>query len=477
MFVDRENELKVLEERASSGKAEFIVIYGRRRVGKSELIDKFMETQHGMRLLAREETKLLQLRTFSEKLSAFFHDDVLAKNPFSSWDAFFEYLAQKSEKRLVIAMDEFPYLVKEDPSLPSILQDYWDSKFRKTGIFLILCGSSMGMMEKLLGYKSPLYGRRTGQLLVRPFSFAEALEYESDIGKAVEMFSVFGGTAAYLNEFDKKKSALENIPEKILKEDSFIYRDVEFIIREELREPRYYFSILLSIAKGKTTIGEIMNDTGLDKSIVGKYISILADLQFLRREVPATENIGKSKKGIYLLSDNMFRFWFRFVYPYRELIEKNQQNVAMESFIKPEFNRYVSFAFEDICREMVMGSGGILPAVFLRASRQWGRIPGRHGGESQYEIDIVALNGETKDILFAECKWQEKVDAKKVLQELKEKAKYVEWTGGSAPNGSPARKEHYAIFAKSFKEKIKEDGAMLFDLNDLGKAFRHAKKT
>jgi len=471
MFVDRDNELKILEERAASGKAEFMVIYGRRRVGKSELIDKFMETQHGMRLLAREETKLLQLRTFSEKLSAFFHDDVLAKNPFSNWDAFFEYLAQKSGKRLVIAMDEFPYLVKEDPSLPSILQDYWDGKLRKTGIFLILCGSSMGMMEKLLGYKSPLYGRRTGQLLVRPFSFAESLEYESDIEKAVEMFSVFGGTPAYLNEFDKKKSALENIPEKILKEDSFIYRDVEFIIREELREPRHYFSILLSIAKGKTTIGEIMNDTGLDKSIVGKYISILIDLQFLKREVPATENINKSRKGIYLLSDNMFRFWFRFVYPYRELIEKNQQRLVLNSFIKPEFNRFVSFAFEDICREtvMAMNAEGKLPAGFSRVGRQWGAIPGRRDGESQYEIDIVALNAETKDILFAECKWQEKVDAKKVLSELKEKAKYVEWNSGK-------RKEHYAIFAKSFREKIKEPDLMLFDLNDIGKVFRRAKK-
>lgn len=471
MFVDRENELKVLNERASSGNAEFIVIYGRRRVGKSELIDKFIEGRNGMRLLAREETKLLQLRTFSEKLSAFFHDDVLAKSPLSNWDAFFEYLAQKSDKRLVVAIDEFPYLVKEDPSLPSILQDYWDSKLRKTGILLILCGSSIGMMEKLLGYKSPLYGRRTGQLLIRPFSFAKSLEYESDMQKAVEMFSVFGGTPAYLNEFDKRKTALENVSEKILKEDSFIYRDVEFVIREELREPRYYFSILLSVAKGKTTIGEIMNDTGLDKSIVGKYISILIDLQFLRREVPATENIGKSKKGIYLLSDNMFRFWFRFVYPYRDLIEKNQQRLAMESFIKPEFNRFVSFAFEDICREaiMAMNAKSILPASFSRISRQWGTIPGKRDGESQYEIDIVALNEETKDILFAECKWQDRVGAKRVLQELKEKAKCVQWNNGK-------RKEHFAIFAKSFKERTKEEGLMLFDLKDIERLFDSVQK-
>lgn len=467
MFVNRKDELAMLEERKVSGKAEFVVIYGRRRVGKSELIDKFLEKQNGIRLLAREETKLLQLRTFSEKLSGFFHDAVLAKNPFSSWDAFFEYLAQRSDKRLIIAIDEFPYLVKEDASLPSILQDYWDNKLRKTGIFLILCGSSMNMMERLLGYRSPLYGRRTGQLLIRPFSFAEALEYEGDMRKAVEMFSVFGGTPAYLNEYDRTKALLENIPEKIMKEDSFIYRDVEFIIREELREPRYYFSILLSISRGNTTIGEIRNDTGLDKSIVGKYLSILADLHFIIRNVPATENIRKSKRGIYLLSDNMFKFWFRFIYPYKEFIEKNQQAFVADNFLKPEFNEYVSLVFEDLCREAVqiMNSKKALPAVFSKIDRQWGRISGRPAGESQYEIDIAALAEKTKDILLAECKWQDKVNAMKVFEELKEKAKFVGWNSGK-------RKEHFAIFARSFSEKPKAGGLMLFDLEDLKKVFR-----
>ncbi|MFH1471936.1 MAG: ATP-binding protein [Nanoarchaeota archaeon] len=467
MFVNRKNELEMLEERKSSGKAEFLVIYGRRRVGKSELIDKFLEKQTGIRLLAREETKLLQLRNFSEKLADFFHDEVLAKSPFSGWDAFFEYLAQKSDKRLIIAIDEFPYLVKEDASLPSILQDYWDNKLRKTGIFLILCGSSMTMMERLLGYKSPLYGRRTGQLLIRPFSFAETLEYESDMQKAIEMFSVFGGTPAYLNEYDSTKALLENISKIVMKEDSFIYRDIEFIIREELREPRYYFSILLSISKGKTTIGEIMNDTGLDKSIVGKYLSILADLHFIIRNVPATENIMKSKRGIYLLSDNMFKFWFRYIYPYKEFIEKNQQAFVADNFIKPEFNEYVSLVFEDICREAVqiMNSKKILPAVFSKIDRQWGRISGRPAGESQYEIDIVALGEKTKDILFAECKWQDKVNAAKIFEELKKKAEFVDWNIGK-------RNEYFAIFARSFAEKPKVNGLMLFDLGDLEKLFR-----
>jgi len=460
MFVDRKDELGALEERHKKGKAEFIVIYGRRGVGKSELIERFIGDKKGSRLLAREESESFQLRRFSERLASFFDDEVLAKSPFSNWDAFFTYLVKKSNERLVLAIDEFPYLVSENPAIPSILQDYWDNRLKRTEIFLILCGSSISMMEKkVLGHKSPLYGRRTGQILLKPFSFKDVFGYLGrPISKSVEFYSVFGGTPAYVVEIDREKTLLQNIADKVLKRDSSLYRDVEFLLREELKEPRYYFSVLYSIAKGNTRIGEIMNDTGLKKGIVAKYLSVLSDLQLVKREVPVTESPLKSRKGIYTLQDNFFRFWFRYVYPHKEEVESNRQSELIQE-IKNTLPQYVSKTFEEVCTEALMElekKGEIFHPT--RTGKWW------HKGE---EIDLVAINGRTGQIFFAECKWGEKVDAEEILRELKRKSHLLKWK-------NEKREENYAIFARSFRRKIGGKNISCFDLGDLEKIFSYS---
>ncbi len=459
VFLDRERELALLEDRYRSDRAEFIVIYGRRRVGKTELIDQFIaRCNNGVRLLAREESKTFQLSRFAAKLGEFFHDEFVKKTPFADWDGFFEYLSKKADRRVIIAIDEFPYLIKEDRALPSILQDYWDSKLKKSRIFLVLSGSSISMMEsKVLGHKSPLYGRRTGQLLMKPFNFLPILHYVGDLEKAVEFYSVFGGTPAYIMEIDPRKDIFTNIAEKILREDSFIYKDIEFVLRQELVEPRYYFSILLSIARGNHRVGLIVNDTGLSKSIVNKYLSVLRNLQLVDHVVPITEN-RKSKKGLWFLSDNLFDFWFRFINPYIDDIERCRSDLIISDYIKPNFNEYVGRHFEPIVREFLeeMNAKSLLPSRFTKIGRWW---------HKNTEIDAVALNERTKEILFVECKWRDKVNTKKVLRELKEKADFVDWR-------KKGRKEYYAIFAKSFREKIEEENVLLFDLKDLEKVWR-----
>jgi hypothetical protein len=453
IFINREDELKILREKYFSKKAEFIIIYGRRRVGKTELVERFLKQEDikGIRLLAREEAKVLQLRRFKEKLAEFFNDDLLKNIELKDWDSFFEYLSNRcKEERVVIAIDEFPYLVKEDKSLPSILQDYWDSKLRNTKIFLILLGSSVSMMEKLMGYKSPLYGRRTGQILLRPLKFEHVLKYIKDFKKTVEIYSIFGGTPAYLIEVDLNKNTSWNIEHKVLRKDSFIYRDVEFILREELDEPRYYFSILHSISKGNRKLGSICNDTGLSKSIVNKYLSVLIDLHFVKRVVPITESY-KSKKGLYFIADNMFDFWFRFVFPYIDLIESYGSKFVVDNYISKSLNEFIGFKFEDIILEL-------LPKLrvfnLTKIGKWWYK---------DKEIGIVALNEQTKEILFAECKWKENVDAEKIVEELVEKTKYVQWHNES-------RKEYLAVFAKSFSKRIsefEEKRVYCFDLKDL----------
>jgi len=450
VFINRKRELSLLEERFNSNRAEFVVIYGRRRIGKSELIDQFIQN-NGIRLLAREEAKTLQLRIFAQRLGDFFNDEFLKKAEFTGWDGFFEYLSGKSGERIVIAIDEFPYLVKEDPALPSILQDYWDNKLKKTNIFLILSGSSISMMESMvMGYSSPLYGRRTGQLLLKHIRFPHILDYLKDFRKAVEFYSVFGGTPAYIMETEPEKDIFTNIGNKILRENSFLYRDVEFVLRQELTEPRYYFSILLSIAKGNHRIGLIANDTGLSISIVNKYLSVLNDLQLVYRIVPVTESY-KSRKGLHFLADNLFDFWFTFVYPNMEEIEKGKGDAVVES-IRPQFDRYVGKHFETIVQEIleVLNDKKLLPMQFTRIGKWW---------HKEQEIDVVALNDKTKEIMFCECKWSDNINAHEILRNLKEKAGFVPFE---------REKEYYVVIARSFKKKeIRGENVILFDLKDM----------
>ena len=456
VFLNRDRELSHLRKRYESGDPEFVVLYGRRRVGKSELINQFLRTATGVHLIAREESKHLQLRRFSAELGAYFNDPFLQKTGFSDWDSFFEYLIQRATDRIVIAIDEFPYLIKEDPSLPSMLQEYWDRRLKETKIFLILAGSSISMMESaIMEYGSPLYGRRTGQILLQPLRFVHILDYMGDMKRAVEFYAVFGGTPAYIMAIDPEQEILENIEEKVMREDSFLFRDVEFVLRAELVEPRYYFSILFSLAGGNNRIGLICNDTGLSKSVVNKYLSILIDLKLVHRRIPVTEG-HRSRKGLYFLSDNLFDFWFSFVNPHLDMLERGNASLVVDQYVRPQFARYVGKHFEEIVMDLFdhINRDEILPFVFTRIGSWW------HRGE---EIDIVCLAENPYRILFCECKWQDGVDAPNVLAELRRKAPHVSWH-------NDRRSEYFCVVARSFSRRGE---GICFDLDDCAALMKH----
>jgi uncharacterized protein len=456
MFINREDEMRALESRWVSKKAELMVIYGRRRVGKTELIDHFISGKRGIRLLARTESEKNQLTRFSEDLAGFFSDPYLQSNPFQNWDSFFLYINEKAKsERIAIAIDEFPYLVDSNKSMPSILQDHWDRRLKDSKLFLILCGSSISMMvEKVLANKSPLYGRRTGQIKLPPMGFFEASLFFKGYSaeSLIHTYSALGGTPGYLSDFAASGSFEENVRDKFLRKDSVLFQDAEFILREELKEPKFYFSILRAVALGKTKLSEIINETGLQKGVAAKYLSVLADLDIIKREVPVTEERPhKSRAGLYFLKDNFYRFWFRFVFPNIESIERGRAGEIMAKDVLPGLGHYASRIFEDVCAEWLGKSRAF---DFTRIGKWW---------HKEHEIDIIALNEKEKKILFAECKWQEKVDAEAILSELKEKAKLVDWN-------KDTRKESYAIFAKSFKKKT--EGAMCFDLKGIERALK-----
>jgi AAA+ ATPase superfamily predicted ATPase len=462
-FIDREYELNALKERYGSDKAEFIPIYGRRRVGKSELIKHFMNGKKGIYLLGKTISEKEILKTFSSRIAEEFKDEALEKNPFTNWEALLTYLNEKAKKqRMIVAFDEYPYLVKNNGALSSIFQTEWDERIKNSNMFLILSGSSIGMMEKeVLTHKAPLYGRRSGQLFLHPLKYKHVHEFLTKYSEEslVESYAILGGSPAYLLEFQKEIDVIQNIERNILVRDCYLFDEVPFLLKEELREPANYFAILKAISFGKTSLNDIVQETGLERGTAAKSLDSLIGLHLVERKVPVTEkHPHKSRRGIYRISDNFFRFWFRFVFPNKDLLIMDKAKDVLKNRIKPYLNSFVSFVFEDVCKEMLWEINGKHLFSFERIGNWW---------EAGSEIDIVALSDFSKDILFAECKWESVPIDVQVARELKEKSSFVMWN-------NTKRKGHFALFSKNgFTDECKaycrENKMMMFDLGDIRK--------
>ncbi|MFW5846857.1 MAG: ATP-binding protein [Nanoarchaeota archaeon] len=420
-FKNRVNELKILDELYEQKKSKLIVLYGRRRVGKTELLKEFLKKHKGLYILARQESEAEQLKKVSSQIAEYFNDEVLKLNPFANWDSLFVYLANKP--RIPIVFDEFPYIVQSTKKITSILQDYWDNYFSKKNAFIVLCGSSITMMEKLLHKTSPIYGRRTEQILLEPLKFQDACLFfpgKTSFKDRVLYYSILGGMPAYLLEFDFNKSLKENIKENISRKNKFLYQDVLFTLREELNEPRNYFSILYSIAKGNTKQGQIVNDTGLEKSFVNKYLGVLIDLQLVERRVPITEkNYAKSRNGIYLLKDNFFKFWFKFIFENQEYVEQEKQEKLLDEKILPNLKGFAGNVFEEVALSEMIRSKKYDNYLF---GRWW---------DKNSEADIVGIDNFNKKLLIGEVKFKKlnKTEINSIKNSLLEKSEKINTFG------------------------------------------------
>ena len=454
-FIDRDEELEFFAQRFASPLPEFIILYGRRRIGKTEIIKQFIKNKKAIYFLADRRPEAENIKELQKNMAEFLKDSLFERAKFENYIELFKEFADKAgNQRFILVIDEFSYLMESNKAIDSIFQKIWDEHLRKTKIFLILCGSSISMMESLMEHKNPLYGRRTGQWKVEMLKFKDARKFlpKYDAENQIKAFSILDGIPQYLLQFDDKKSLTENLKERVFNKGSFLHIEPEFLLREELREPRNYFAILKSISFGNTTFGEIANHTQLDKTLISKYLDTLATLHLIEKIYPVTSRKEKARDTRYKIRDNFFDFWFKFIYPHKEDIEESKAGMIAH-LMNTEFNAYVGRKFEAICTEfLIEGNRKNLALFKIEKIGNW--------WHKDNEIDIIALNESKKEILFCECKWQDKVDAKKISAELKEKAKFVDWKNDK-------RKEHYAIFAKSFKEKIKEPNLMLFDLRDL----------
>ena len=445
-FIDRDVELEFLRNRYRSEKPELIILYGRRRIGKTYLLQKFLSEVGGLYLLAEESETILD--DFSERLADYFDDPLLRENPLQTWRAFFTYLAGKSSKRLVVIIDEVQYIAKSHRDFLSVLQKYWDMHLSKTNIMLILCGSLVSFMEGILSAKSPIYGRRTGAWKVTEMDFFNVRDFHPlSTEEAIYVYSVFGGVPQYWADYNPKLDFWDNLRILLLSRGAKYYDEPKYLLKQELRDVSRYFSILRAIALGYNRFGQIADKARVEVNSLGKYLTVLEEMGYVGEEKPV---IGKGRT-IYKINDKFFNFWFRFVYPRKSEIEMGFDIVED---IKSSFNEYVGLVFEDIVKQFLirLNREGKLPFRFTKIGRWW------HKNE---EIDLVALNERERKALFVEVKWKElnEGEAKRILTDLERKAELVnleDWD------------KNYGVVAKHVKgkEKMREKGWPVWDLQD-----------
>lgn len=416
MFIGRDRELNSLDRLYTSDKFEFAVIYGRRRVGKTSLISQFIKDKKAIYFMGVESNSKQNLENFSKNILEY-SAGIQAKTSFQSFQAALEYVFQLSQKeRLILAIDEYPYVARSSKSLASTLQLLIDQYKDHSKLMLILCGSSMSYMEDhVLSYKAPLYGRRTAQLKILPFEFADTSRYFGRFSaeeKAL-IYGIAGGTPQYLLQMDDSLSIEDNIKNTFLNPSSSLFEEPENLLKQEVREPALYNAIITAIATGASRMAEISTKVGEDTSVCAGYLKNLIALGLIQKETPYGEKA--SRKSVYAIDDNMFRFWYRFVPENSSIIARGASDLAYRR-IAPHLSDYMGKVFEDISRQYLWSLllSDRSPVEFSELGRWWGTDPSTH---SQTEIDIMGEQDRTT-ALFGECKWtNEKVGAG-VLEKL-----------------------------------------------------------
>ena len=411
-FLGREKEILDLEkEYARDG--GFVVIYGRRRIGKTTLIKQFIKSKTAFYFLATKEVESQSMKRFAGVIARTTGNSVMQKAAFSDWLDLFQAVADyKPNEKKVLVIDEFPYLVKVNDSFPSILQNAWDEILKDSNVMLILCGSLISMMKKhALSYESPLYGRRTAQMRIAPLPFTTVYENQKlSFEEAAEQYSITGGVPKYMEFFSDGQPLYEQIKENVLSKNGFLYEEPNFLLTDEVQVPTNYFSIIKVIADGNHKLGTIAGILGLETSALTPYLKTLSELGFIEKQVPVTErNAEKTRKGLYFISDNFLRFWFRYVYPYKGELELDNTQISLDELDKDFKEKFVAFAYEDICKEIFarLCSDKAIDFTPSKIGSYW--LNDKSGNT---QIDVMAVDTVNKRLFAGECKYHNQpVDA------------------------------------------------------------------
>ncbi len=479
MFIGREAELKFLNDKYETDGGQLIVLYGRRRVGKTETLREFCKDKPHVFFSCTQTTDKVQLRNFSSRL---LNEKIPAGNyisEFEDWEKAFRAVLDLpyEDKKKLLVIDEFPYMCRGNKSIPSVLQNLWDSLLRKSNVMIILCGSAMSFIEKeLLAEKNPLYGRATGIYKMKEMGFYDAIKFfpdYSDIDKVIA-YSILGGIPHYLRQWDQKLSVEDNIKKNILTKGCVLYSEVEFLLHQELRETPIYNSVIEAVAFGNTKLNDISQKSLVDDtSKTSVYLKNLIELGIVAREFSVDakikEQVGVSR-GIYRLTDNFFRFWYAFGFANYSQLEDGDVDGVYEYVIKPSLHEFASFAFEDVCREFIAKKQikNELPFRYAKMGRWFGKTTVRDTKKengfriAETEIDLLCIDRPGENYLVGECKFKgasfsysEYLDTLAKLTPLKERAKF-----------------YYALFSESgFDDKIvndaKKNKTVLYDIKTI----------
>jgi hypothetical protein len=465
MFINRKTELDLLKQCYRSNRAELFVLYGRRRVGKTELLHAFCADKPHIFFIATLSSDSEQLATFSQQVYGFTHAETPSGFTFPSWEAAFQALVDlPMQPKPIVILDEFTYLISGNKAIPSIVQKVWDEKLKNTQVMLVLCGSYIGMMEaEVLSYQAPLYGRRTASTLLQPMDLASSAlffpSYTTD--EKFIAWAIIGGMPYYLRTFQDSQDVFANIRQHILDaQRGTLFNEPRFLLMEELREPRNYFSILRSIAQGRTRLSEITQGAGIGNvTTVARYLDILQQLRLITRRVPATETQPeKSKKGIYQIDDHFLRFWFRYVHPNQSSLDLGLVDAILQQRIKPDLDHFIAAAFEE---------AAITFTSRLAQAGELNFFPERIGGwwDRDAEIDVLAINLSEKLALVGECKWTVHPVGVKVLDNLKQKAEIL-------IKNHKIKQVKFALFSRNgftaeLEDRSKDEGIRLFTVDSL----------
>lgn len=450
MFVGRHQELEQLNQAYQENNFQFTVIYGRRRIGKTSLINEFLKDKKAIYYVALEENAEDNLKRFSDAISIFKNTDQGGKEKFADFEECFKEITRLAqEQRVILVIDEFPYLAKAYPTISSMLQSYIDHEFKETNLFLILCGSSMSFMERqVLGYQSPLYGRRTLALKLEPFKLSEAHEMLPKLSKedAFIINTVCGGVPQYLSYMSDSMSVADNIKKNFLSKSGRLFDEPNNLLQQELRDPTNYNSIINAIASGASKHSKIAQSAHLQTGPLTTYLNNLIDLGIVEKKLPVTEQKkSRSKNIVYHICDGMFRFWYTFVGKQTDLIERGLTDLAwakvqknLSDFMGPEFEKYS----QDFMWSQDMNEK-IVPNPFIHLGNWWGTDKRTH---QQVELDIVGFSDDERDGYFGECKWKNEPIPRSVLEKLIANSEIFKY---------PIK--HYYLFSKSgFTDSCRE---------------------
>lgn len=465
MFYCREQELNKLNKRYNDGKFECVVIYGRRRVGKTALINEFCKDKPAIMFSALNSTSSENLEALSKSIYQYKDPESTGETApiYPDYDAALQEITKLAEtERLIFVIDEYPYLAKAEKSISSRLQHIIDHLWQQGKLFLILCGSSMSFMEyQVLGYESPLYGRRTAQFKIQALTYKEIVAFNPKLTAEQQslIYGITGGIPHYINKLNVTDSIDAALLENLFDSSGYLFEEPENLLKQELREPAVYNSIITAIAGGASRANEISTKVGIESAKCAKYINVLLDLGILKRETPITEKEGK--KTIYSIGDNFFRFWYRFVPRNMTAIQTGRITQLYDKAVKKYFSDYMGLVFEQMCREYLLNYADDLPIDISDAAQWWGTDSKTR---KEIQIDIVGTPAEGKEYLIGSCKYRnEKIG----VDELELIRQYASVFG----KGSGY---HYFIFSKGgFTDGLRQLGEQgevtLLTLDDIYK--------